>query len=61
MVSLRFIIATAVSATLASAHMELTWPPALRSKYNPNTAWADIGEFLFFVVLLGMSDTRADR
>lgn len=47
MVSLRFFIATAVSATLASAHMELTWPPALRSKYNPNTAWADIGEFLF--------------
>ncbi|KAK5998381.1 hypothetical protein PT974_00760 [Cladobotryum mycophilum] len=27
---------------MASAHMEMSWPPAFRSKYNPNTAQADI-------------------
>lgn len=37
MVSIKFILGAAVSATFASAHMELLWPPALRSKYNSLT------------------------
>jgi len=47
MVSIKFILGAAVSATLASAHMELLWPPALRSKYNSLTPEPSIGEYLF--------------
>jgi len=51
MVSIKFILGAAVSATLASAHMELLWPPALRSKYNSLTPETSIGECSSFARL----------
>jgi hypothetical protein len=48
MVSIKFILGAAVSATFASAHMELLWPPALRSKYNSLTPETSIGEYSFY-------------
>lgn len=50
MVSLNYILAAAVSATFVSAHMELLWPPALRSKYNSLTPQVDIGEFPITII-----------
>jgi len=51
MVSINFILGAAVSATFASAHMELLWPPALRSKYNSLTPETSIGEYSSFARL----------
>jgi hypothetical protein len=63
MVSIKFILGAAVSATFASAHMELLWPPALRSKYNSLTPETSIGEYSSFTRLdldqfLGAEDGR---
>jgi hypothetical protein len=66
MVSIKFILGAAVSATFASAHMELLWPPALRSKYNSLTPETSIGKYSFYsyawtlFILGGESWTRAD-
>ena len=57
---MKFIVGAAVSATLASAHMELLWPPALRSKYNSLTPEPSIGEYslLFLLAHLDLEETR---
>jgi len=65
MVSIKFILGAAVSATLASAHMELLWPPALRSKYNSLTPEPSIGEYFLHTlgpwsIFGGGRWTRAD-
>jgi hypothetical protein len=44
MISIRSALMLLTAAGGAVAHMELTWPPALHSKYNPITPEADIGE-----------------